>query len=145
MEKPKPVGRPSKYKEEYCQMLLNHFQIPITEKKKVQVATNKGMVEIEEEEACELPMIVDFAEEIGVCVDTLNEWTRVHPEFSDAYKKAKKLQEQIIAKNAFKNRCNNTFALFMLKCNHGWNDKAAETEANRTFTLKYPKKEDSDD
>lgn len=121
-------GRPSKYKEEYCELLLTFFDIDVKYKNKKEVATAKGAVTITEEEACELPMFVDFAHHIGVHVDTLHEWCKVHAKFSEAYKKAKKLQERIIAKNAIKGRYNTTFALFALKCNHGWNDKAAEQD-----------------
>lgn len=135
-------GRPTKYKPEYCEQLLKYFDIDFKSKVKKEVATNRGVVEIQEEEACELPMFVDFAKSIGVHVDTLNEWCKVHKEFSAAYKKAKSLQEMIIVKNGIKGRYNTVFALFALKCNHGWNDKAAETEDNRTFTLKYADKKE---
>lgn len=146
MEKKKrkePFGRPTKYKPEYCEQIIEFFDIEQTMKKKKQVATNKGVVEIEEEEAAEFPTFVDFAMEIGVNIDTLKEWRDKHPNFSAAYKKAKKLQEGLIISNGMKGRYNTTFALFFLKCNAGWNDKAAETEANRTFNLNYvPKKDD---
>ncbi len=143
MDKENKVGRPTKYKEEYCDKLLSYFEVAFKSKVTKEVASNKGVLEIQEEEACELPMFADFAHEVGVHVDTLHEWCKVHPEFSEAYKKAKSLQENIIVKNGMKGRYNTTFALFALKCNHGWNDKAAETDANRTFNLNYvPKKDD---
>lgn len=139
-EKRRP-GQPTKYLPDYCELLLEFFRIPLIEEKGKEVATNKGVLRVVEDEACELPMFVDFAEEVGVDMDTLTEWRKKHPEFSLAYKKAKKLQEQIIVKNGIKGRYNTTFALFFLKCNSGWNDKAAESEANRTFVLNYGKKD----
>lgn len=114
-------GRPTKYKPEYCQQLVDYFNRPL--------AVSNGR----KKEASELPMLIGFAMEIGVCVDTLHEWQNVHPEFSEAYKKAKKLQEQLIAANAMNNRYNAYFAQFMLKNNHGWKDKQ---EVEQTQTIK---------
>jgi len=136
-EKRSGAGRPSKYKEEYCEQMIEYFNVEITEEKIKQTVSAGQVVEVKEEEASELPTFIGFAMKIGVCDDTLSEWKVRHVKFSAAYKKCRKLQEQLIAKNGIKGRYNTTFSLFMLKCNHGWNDKAAETEANRTFTLNY--------
>lgn len=59
----KPVGRPSKYKKEYC-------SIPPR-------LAKQGK------------FIVHIAVAIGVHQDTLYEWAKVHPEFSEALRKAK--------------------------------------------------------
>ena len=112
-----PVGRPTLYKEEYCEMLVDFFNIPLT--------TGSG----KSKSASELPQFIDFAVSISVDYDTLLEWRDKHPKFSGAYKKAKKLQEKIIAGNAIQNRYNPYFAQFMLKNNHGWKDK---TESDTT-------------
>ena len=54
------MGRPSKYKEEYCDMLIKHLA--------------KGYP------------IETFAAEINVNPDTIYEWANRHPEFSEAKK-----------------------------------------------------------
>lgn len=54
-------GRPSSYKPEYCQTLIEHMASGLS--------------------------FESFAGKIGVDRDTLYEWTKVHPEFSDAKKK----------------------------------------------------------
>lgn len=54
----KEVGRPSKYKPEYCDMLIEHMHAGFSYEA--------------------------FAGSIGVCWDTLYEWEKVHPEFSEA-------------------------------------------------------------
>lgn len=53
-------GRPTKYKEEYCEMLIDHL------------ASGKPFR--------------SFGRKIGVSVETIYEWTRKHPEFLDALK-----------------------------------------------------------
>ena len=55
------AGRPTDYKSEYCEMLIEHM---------------KGGLSFEAFGA-----VADCAE------DTLYEWKKVHPEFSEAYKK----------------------------------------------------------
>src|SRR5260370_20240409 len=60
---PHPGGRPSKYQPDYCEQ--------------VELCMAAGY------------SLTAFAGFIGVNKDTLNEWMRVHPEFSDAVMRAK--------------------------------------------------------
>lgn len=57
-----PGGRPSKYKEEYCSLLLEHMEDGLS--------------------------FASFGAKADVCIDTLYAWTKSHPEFSDAKKRA---------------------------------------------------------
>lgn len=59
----RPVGRPSKYRPEYCDMVVDHMS--------------------------EGASLTSFAAEIDVSRETISEWSRVHPEFSVAVKKGK--------------------------------------------------------
>ena len=78
---PRPVmGRPTKYRPEYCREILEHFDVDFHNKSQTK--------------AVPLNFLSAFARKIGVCRDTLDEWCKVHPEFSDAYKKAKALQKE---------------------------------------------------
>lgn len=58
-----PAGRPSKYNPAYCREIIETM--------------GEGY------------SLTAFAGVIGVCRDTLNEWQREHPDFSDAVKVAK--------------------------------------------------------
>jgi transposase len=61
-ETPKhPGGRPTDYKPEYCEMLVEHMK--------------RGL------------SFEAFGAVVDVCEDTLYEWRKVHPEFSEAYKR----------------------------------------------------------
>lgn len=62
-EEKRKVGRPSSYLPEFCELLIHHMG--------VDGLSYQG-----------------FAGKIGVAVDTLYEWEKVHPEFSDAKKLA---------------------------------------------------------
>lgn len=61
-DSPRPVGRPSLYDPKYCAMLIEDMKAGFS--------------------------FEAFAALIDVSKETLYEWTRVHPEFSDAKKKA---------------------------------------------------------
>jgi hypothetical protein len=67
MDKQKgPGGRPTKYKPEYCQMVIEHMK-----------AGNSFW---------------SFAATIGVSIESLSEWCQVHPEFSEAKKQGKAIE-----------------------------------------------------
>lgn len=61
METKGPGGRPTDYKPEYCEMLIKHM--------------------------AEGDSFASFSAIVGTCMDTVHEWAKVHPEFSDAKKK----------------------------------------------------------
>lgn len=97
------VGRPSKYKKEYCQQIIE--------------CGKRG------------DTLVHFACDIGVVKDTLNEWASVHPEFSDALKVCKQENEKYWI-NLAKNRANgqqsrgsDILIKFMLSSSHGYREK----------------------
>jgi len=107
MEAVKINGRPSKYKEDYCQMLIDHMAEGFT--------------------------FESFGGVIGVCKDTLYEWVRVHKSFSYS-KKAGRTRQQLsnekmlrdIAKGKVRG-ANVTAQIFIMKNCHGWKDRVEQT------------------
>lgn len=100
---PNPVGRPTKYKEEYCDMLIRHMESGLS--------------------------FDSFAAVIKVNRDSLYEWVKVHPEFSDAQKEAYSqnlLFWEKIGISGMVGRIpdfNATVWIFNMKNRHGWRDK----------------------
>ena len=118
------VGRPSKYKEEYCDQIVEFFnQQPYT------------LVEIDQEDEdgnvtktvavdkfgnaikvpCPLPTKERFAFNIGIHRETLINWAQAHPKFFDAIKKAEDLQKDILIQNGLVQAYDKTFAIFVAK------------------------------
>lgn len=106
------TGRPTKYKPEYCQLLLEHCE--------------KGL------------SFEAFAGVVRVCVDTLLEWANKHPEFSLAKKEASALSRLFwerlgirIAAGQLKN-ANAAVYIFNMKnrfkWRDRWNDEDGDTE-----------------
>lgn len=96
-------GRPSKYEERFCEMLIEHMSIGHT--------------------------FESFAGKIDVCRDTIFRWAKEIPEFSDAKKRAR--EKQLVANEKLfldlatgRNRKGNvTAAIFLMKNCHKWTDK----------------------
>lgn len=128
MGKPKnngkhPGGRPTKYDPIYCKQIIEFFDIEPINYKDITITYKDGSTkEFTEEEAAPLPMLSGFANKIGVDRETLLEWTKQHPEFSTAYKKAKQLQTEFIMHNGLRGNYNPAFAIFTLKNVAKWRD-----------------------
>jgi hypothetical protein len=133
-ESPEP-GRPTKYEERFTEELLDYFGVkPYSEVKKTLVTKKGEELDIVEHQASDFPSFAGFAAKIGVHRDTLHEWCKNHDEFSDAYKKAKEMQENWTLVNGHKGTCNTAFAIFAAKNIHGYRDKQPG-EDDKTITL----------
>lgn len=129
-EPPKrPMGRPTKYKPEYCDALIEHM-------------ANGYSFE-------------SFGATIGVARDAVFEWAKVHEEFSDA--KSRALDKNLLwfedqaRKGMWTDKdgpqLNNTVWVFSMKNRHGWRDNkdlnvnarvADTTELEREKLRKMP-------
>jgi hypothetical protein len=124
-----PKGRPSLYKEEFCQQMLEYFNIPAYER--LEVIDNTGQVKEVKAIPNVFPTLARFACNIGVTRDTLYEWSTAknengelkHPDFSYAYKKAKEYQEANLVEGAIAGAYAQAFAIFTAKNVLGWKDK----------------------
>lgn len=111
-------GRPSKYLDTYPKILLEYFD--------KEVLTKDGKLNYP-------PTLYGFAKKIGVCHDTLHEWAKHHPDFSEAMRKAKAAQAQFIIDATFTGKSNPAFCIFMMKNICGWRDK---TEVEQNISIK---------
>lgn len=113
------TGRPTAYKPEYCQMMLDFFDRDYTE-----IVDGKR-------EASNFPSVAGFARKIGVAKSTLYEWAKHHEAFSNVLSQCKDAQEDILINNSLKGGYNAPFAQFLLKNTHGFRDK---TEVDQTIS-----------
>ena len=95
-------GRPTKYKPEYCQQLIAYMTQEPWEEVEVTHTNRKGETWTETKlRPRPIRFLTVFAHEIGVTRDTLAEWYRVHPEFSDAYTRAREMQAEHLLQCGF--------------------------------------------
>ena len=66
------MGRPTKYKPEYCQQMIDYFSVEPYKTVTKTVASQGKAVQIEVEEASDIPLYAGFCVEIDVDRDTLN-------------------------------------------------------------------------
>lgn len=120
------VARPTKYKKEYCDALVRFFTVLPAQTVYERTYFADGGIKSEKPIvlAADLPTFQAFAESIGVHVDTLHEWREQHKEFSEAYMRAKQLQESIWLINGMSGRYNAQFAQFFGKNCLGYTDKS---------------------
>lgn len=134
MSDEKPLGRPSLYKPEYCDQILDYFSVEPYEEKIKKVHTKSGdVIELPYEVAADFPSFAGFAAKIGVHRESLLNWTEQFPDFFDAYKRAKDLQENFILINGHKSLINTAFGIFTAKNVLGYRDKHPG-EDDRTIT-----------
>lgn len=114
-------GRPTIYKPEYAEGLREYFN-----KRPIESEIIDGeRVEVKNP----FPTLARYATNIGVHRETLLEWSKTYPEFSDAYKAAKALQEANLVEGAMCGAYSQAFAIFTAKNVLGWKDK---TEVDKT-------------
>jgi len=107
-------GRPTKYKPEYCQAIIDYFDIPATYIAKKTMITKTGNEITEEiERANNLPTIEGFAKSLEVMTETIVNWTKSNEEFFTAYTRAKEMQKDILIQNGIKGLYNPQFTQFV--------------------------------
>lgn len=132
----RPRGRPTKYRKKYCEDIIKYFSVEPQETVWRRTYFSGGGVKSEEPVmwAKSIPTFQGFAQSIGVHTDTLKEWAKQYPEFSEAYARARMLQEKIWLINAMSGLYNAQFAQFFGKNCLGYKDRQ-EINANIDGTL----------
>ena len=118
----KKLGRPTKYKPEYCQQIEVFFDREIykmIENEKTTEYFESGKIKKESYKKMmipnDLPFFEDFAKSINVNDDTLNQWCKVHQEFSDSYKRCKEKQKQFLITNGLNGNSPSPAFIFVAK------------------------------
>lgn len=127
------TGRPSSYRPEFAEMLIEYFSRPAWDVTDVDGNTVEGY----------FPTIAGFCWEIGICLATFHNWTTakdldgspMFPEFLDAYKAAKARQEQLFTVGYMRGKYfNPAIGALIAKNLMNWRDKQ-EIESQVTQTI----------
>lgn len=71
----------------------------------------------------DLPSVEGLALYLGVSRDTLYEWSRVHPDFSDTLATIKAKQRKVLIDKGLSGDYNSVIAKLVLSSNHGMSEK----------------------
>lgn len=113
----------SKYHHDYCRQVVAYFRADHTRMVNREVATPKGPIVIEVEEANPLPTLAGFAASIGISTSTLGKWRKKYPEFDNAVQVAQAYQEDMLTNNALRGKFAAAPSIFAMKNLMGWRDK----------------------
>ena len=113
-------GRPTKYKPEYCQGIIDFFKKE--GKPLYKTVTYQG--EVKRELIGNLPAFFEaYADEIGVHTDTLLQWCKDYEDFSVAYKRAKDIQRLQFEEKGLSGDLDPAITIFTMKKIFGMKDK----------------------
>lgn len=129
-------GRPTKYKKKYCREIIDFFESEPEVLWKRTYFMN-GVVKSEEPVSRWFPTFQGFARLLGVNVDTLHEWKDKYPEFSEAYARAKGIQEEIWLQESLSGRFNAQFAKFFGVNCLGYKDKVEQETVITDYSLRF--------
>lgn len=82
-----------------------------------------------------LPKIASLALRLGVSKETVNQWERLHPQFSEAVDKVRALQEERLSDEGLAGNYNPLLAKLHLAANHGMADKVDQDIKSNGETL----------
>jgi len=112
-------GRPTKYNEEICTKAIEY------------IVNYK-------EYGDAVPLIDGLALELGVHRDTINEWTRVHEDFSDIVKILKTKQSRTLKNGALNGTLKERSANLFLASQHGWVTRSEQEVVITDERVKHP-------
>jgi len=107
-KEPAKMGRPTKYKPEYCQKIIDYFTVEPLDKQNNPIPP---------------PYIEEFCLSIGINKSTLHEWVGKYEDFSNAYSVAKAKQKQLMITNSLLGRYNASFAWRAMMNMHNWRER----------------------
>jgi hypothetical protein len=109
-------GRPTDYKPEYCEKIIEWFEIAPNREVEIPHYKDGGVTWNDYKTvANKLPKFHEFAKSIGVVHQTLHNWCDSHVEFFEAFTRAKELQKYFLIENGLNGCYNPTFAIFVSK------------------------------
>lgn len=138
LEERRGRGRPTEYREEFCDMMIAFFDIEVQEVKTIPLEDGTSTVSVVQNT---FPTLTRFASKLGVSRQTLHDWATkkdesgapVYPEFADAYARARDLQEALITEGGMAGSYEPRFATFAAKNLIGWKDQV-ETKIETTIS-----------
>lgn len=115
----------SKYKDEYCDIIVQYFCEPPREVIYKRSFYQNGNLKSEEPIILppNFPTFELFAASIGVTAGTLLNWRKDYPRFANAYAQAKNNKLGIIMKNATEKHYDGNFAKFLMVNEYEYKDK----------------------
>ncbi len=130
------LGRPTKYTDQMPAKAIEFFsrapfKYATNDKGELILKTNGQPIEVVED----FPIIEGLASHLGIVKDTLYQWVKQYPEFSDSIKACQDKQKNFIIQQGLHGRYDRTFAIFVAKnCTDMHDQRQIEHTGRITFT-----------
>lgn len=123
-----PVGRPTKYKEEFCDLVKVYLEENKDEYiDKVKTKDDKGHTVYEERQIVNLPTLEGFSAYLDIWENTLHDWKKKYPEFSKSLALITNEQKKRLIQKSLSWDYNSTIAKLILSTNH-WISETSKSE-----------------
>jgi hypothetical protein len=110
------AGQPTKYTSKMPQALIDYFLTCAETRPGVGVPVLKETFTI-------MPTLTGFAKKVGVTTRTLANWKDKHEAFEEAYQYSMAIAADMIQQFSINNVWSPSMSVFLLKSNHGLQDK----------------------
>lgn len=137
-DKEKPVGypgngRPTNYRPEYCQSIIEYFAAPESWEINTDVKGSAKAIP-----KSKIPTIERWCYSIGVHSRTLDDWQARYPEFRDAYQTARGLQQAFVIELGAAGIGTSMLNTFM-QVKHDWRVEKEPQEENKPLEIRIVK------
>ena len=134
MEK-KKRGRPSKYKPEYNQVVIDYVDSCVDNITEFHKTRGENSNSYERVVDANIPIIAELCNILFVNKSTLYEWKEKHKDFSDSLDYLVRKQEAMLLKGGIEHKYNPTIAKLILSSNHGYKEKSDVTSGDKPIPI----------
>lgn len=117
-------GRPTKYYDGLIAKVDEYLATCVDTEREFHKTRGEKSDTYERIKQVNLPKIEGFSSYIDVHVDTINQWEKDYPIFSEALDKIRKEQHNRLIDGAISGEYNPVIAKLMLSSNHGYSEKS---------------------
>ncbi len=122
------MARPSDYTQEMADKVKTYTDLCEDEEiQQLAGLSQKGTELYKNKINVKLPTIEGLSRYLGIHKDTVYEWEKIHPEFSDALSNLRAKQGEVLINKGLSGDYNPTIAKLMLSNNHGYREKTDVT------------------
>lgn len=117
------LGRPSSYRPEYADLMINWFDKELTEVKERTKVIDGSEIVYYEDVPVKPPTFSEFSRKVlGVFFSTMKSWVDKYEEFRMAYMECKEIQKEIIVTGSLMGVYNASYGRFVMKNISEWRD-----------------------
>ena len=129
------MARPTKYKEEFCDMVDDFLKENRDEQYQLTKSSSSKGESWDNKIKVKLPTQYAFAKYIGVAEDTVIEWSKKYPRFSESLGKILAEQKQRLLDMGLSGDYNSTIAKLILSANHGLAERKDITSGDKPIPI----------